>query len=187
MNPHGSPPRASRRAIHVGRAPGYAEAFTLVELLIAASILVVALLAIAAVLPTADMSLHQSGQISKAVSLAQEMIEMLKNDPFSQLSLYNGVDSRNTATYPVDDPNPPIPGNAGNFMGGSNIAKWANDIALYLVTGGGITGGYGTIAVSTVASDGSGNPILRKVTVTVNWTDGGRPYLVRLETLASAI
>ncbi|MBI3121746.1 MAG: prepilin-type N-terminal cleavage/methylation domain-containing protein, partial [candidate division NC10 bacterium] len=35
--------------------------FTLVELLVAASILVVALLGIAAVLPTADLSLHQAG------------------------------------------------------------------------------------------------------------------------------
>ncbi|MBI2164175.1 MAG: prepilin-type N-terminal cleavage/methylation domain-containing protein, partial [candidate division NC10 bacterium] len=131
------------------------EGFTLVEVLVAATILVVALLGIAAVLPTADMSLHQAGQISKAVALTQEMIEMVKNDPFSQLSLYNGVDTRTTGTYPVDDPNPPIPGDAGNFMGGSNVTKWANDIALYLVTGAGITGGYGTITVSTVATDGT--------------------------------
>ncbi|MBI2113985.1 MAG: hypothetical protein HYT85_02700, partial [candidate division NC10 bacterium] len=83
--------------------------------------------------------------------------------------------------------NPPIPGDAGNFMGGSNVTKWANDIALYLVTGAGITGGYGTITVSTVATDGTGNPILRKISVVVNWTDAGRPYQVTLQTLASAI
>jgi hypothetical protein len=29
--------------------------------------------------------------------------------------------------------------------------------------------------------------ILRKVSVAVNWTEGKRPYQVRLETLASAI
>lgn len=161
--------------------------FTLVEVLVAATILVVALLGIAAVLPTADMSLHQAGQISKAVALTQEMIEMVKNDPFSQLSLYSGVDTRTTGTYPVDDPNPPVPGDAGNFMGGSNVTKWANDIALYLVTGAGITGGYGTITVSTVATDGTGAPILRKISVVVNWTDAGRPYQVTLQTLASAI
>ena len=161
--------------------------FTLAEVLVAATILVVALLGIAAVLPTADMTLHQAGQISKAVALTQEMIEMVKNDPFSQLPLYNGVDTRTTGTYPVDDPNPPVPGDAGNFMGGSNVTKWANDIALYLVTGAGITGGYGTITVSTVATDGTGAPILRKISVVVNWTDAGRPYQVTLQTLASAI
>lgn len=161
--------------------------FTILETLIAASIMVVALLGIAAVLPTADMSLHQSGQISKAVALGQEMIEMIKNDPFTQLPAYSGVDTRNPATYPTDDPNPPVPGNPGNFMGGSNVTKWANDINLYLVTGTGITGGYGTIAVTTVANDAGGNPILQRVTVTVNWIDSGRPYLIRLATLASAI
>jgi type II secretory pathway pseudopilin PulG len=164
-----------------------AKGFTFVEVLVAASILVVALLGIAAVLPTADMSLHQSGQISKAVSLAQEMIEMIKNDPFSELTFYNAVDTRTTSTYPVDDPNPPIPGNPGNFMGGSNITKWATDIQLFLASGTGITGGYGTIGVTTVATDTGGNPILRKVSVVVHWTDSGRPYQVRLETLASGI
>ena len=176
-HPDASPPRGLR--------PG--KGFTIVEVLVAAAILLVALLGIAAVMPTADMNLHLAGQISKAASLAQEMIEMTKNDPFSQLSLYHGVDTRNPATFPLDTPNPPIPGDAGNFMGGTNVAKWANDITVYLATGAGITGGYGTISVSTVATDATGNPILRKASVTVNWIDGGRPYQVKLETLASAI
>jgi len=176
-HPDTCPPRGLR--------PG--NGFTIVEVLVAATILIVALLGIAAVMPTADMNLHLAGQISKAASLGQEMIEVIKNDPFSQLSLYNGVDTRNAGTFPIDTPNPPIPGDAGNFMGGSNAAKWANDINVYLATGAGITGGYGTIGVSTVATDAGGNPILRKVSVTVNWTDGGRPYQVKLETLASAI
>jgi type II secretory pathway pseudopilin PulG len=167
----------------VGRHGG----FTMMEVLLAASIMVVALLGIASVLPSADMNLHQSGQISKAVSLAQQMIETLKNDPFTALPSYQGVDTRNTGTYPVDDPTTPIPGNPGNFMGGSNITKWATDINLYLATGAGITNGYGTIAVSDVATDAGGNAILRKVTVTVRWTDRGNPYSVKLETLASAI
>lgn len=179
--------RLSRRTESLRRAAPHVEGFSVIEVLAAASILVVALLGIAAVLPTADMTLHQSGQVSKAVSLAQEMIEMLKNDPFSQLTLYGGVDTRTTGTYPVDAPVPPIPGDAGNFSGGSNVTKWANDIALFLTTGRGITGGYGTITVSTVATDTGGNPIMRKVSVVINWTDGGRPYQVKLETLSSGI
>ncbi len=165
----------------------HGRGFSLIEVLTSSSILIVALLGIAAVLPTADMTLHQAGQSSKAVSLAQEMIETIKNDPFSQLTMYGGVDTRNAATYPVDYPVPPIPGDAGNFMGGSNVGKWANDISQYLATGAGITNGYGTIAVSDVANDGSGNSILRKVTVIVGWTESGRTYHVKLETLASAI
>ncbi len=161
--------------------------FTLVEMLVASVILVVALLGIAAVLPTMDMDLSEAGRSSKAVSLCQEMIEMIKNDPFTQLVSYNNVDTRNITTFPVDDPNPPIPGNAGNFMGGSNVSKWKNDIALYLSTGAGITGGYGTIRVASVASDSSGNDVLRKVSVVVFWTDGGRPHQIQLDALVSAI
>jgi prepilin-type N-terminal cleavage/methylation domain-containing protein len=163
------------------------DGFTLMEVLLAATIMVVALLGIASVFPSADMNLHQSGQISKAVSLAQQMIETIKNDPFTDLPAYQGVDTRNTATHPVDDPNPPIPGNPGNFMGGSNIAKWATDINLYLATGAGITNGFGTIAVSDVATNPSGAAILRRITVTVSWTDRGQPFAVTLATLSSAI
>jgi type II secretory pathway pseudopilin PulG len=176
----------SRRCRHrAGRASG--RGFTVLEVIVAASILVVALLGIASVLPVADMTLHQSGQISKAVALAQEMLEMVKNDPFTALPNYIGVDTRNTATYPVDDPTTPIPGSLSNFLGGTNVTKWANDINLFLASGAGITGGFGTIGVTDVAFDGSGNAILRKVSVRVNWTDRGRPYQIRLETLASGI
>ncbi len=163
------------------------RAFTVTEVLVASSILVLALLGIASMLPTAEMSLHQSGQISKAISLCQEMIEMIKNDPFTQLTLYNGVDTRTTSTIPIDNPIPPVSGSSGNFMGGSNVTKWSNDIALYLATGAGITGGYGKIVVSSVATDGSGTDILRKVSVTVYWNESGRSYQVSLETLASGI
>lgn len=163
------------------------DGFTMMEVLIAATIMVVALLGIASVLPSAQMNLHQSGQVSKAISLAQQMIETLKNDPFTALPSYQGVDTRNTGTYPADDPDPPIPGNPGNFMGGSNVVKWATDINVYLATGAGVTNGYGTIAVSDVATDAGGNAILRKIAVTLSWTDRGQSHSVRLETLASAI
>jgi type II secretory pathway pseudopilin PulG len=183
MRGHSLCPFNARTAGGAGRRAG----FTLVEILVAASILVMALLAIATVLPTSDATLHQAGQTSKANALAKEMLEILKNDPFNQLSLYHGVDTRNVASYPVDNPDPPIPGDAGNFMGGTNVAKWPSDISVYLATGAGITNGYGTIVVATAAVDGSGTPVLRKVSVTVHWTEGSRTYQARLETLASAI
>lgn len=160
--------------------------FTFVEILVAATIMVGALLAIATVLPTADMTLHRAGQVSKATALAQQMLETIKNDPFIDLLQYNGVDTRTTTTWPADDPVPPVSGAAGNFMGNSNVLRWRDDINLYLISGGGITGGYGTISVVNVAMDGT-NPILRKITVIVGWTDRGWPYTIQLSTLASAI
>ncbi|MFB3816675.1 MAG: hypothetical protein ACE147_03325 [Candidatus Methylomirabilales bacterium] len=176
----------SRALLPARRSRGHPPraGFTIAELLVASSILLVALLGIAAVLPVADMTLHKSGQISKAVSLAQEMIEIIKNDPFHVLDSYNGADTRNTATFPADEY--VGPGNPGNFMGTTNLTKWKNDIDLYLATGAGITGGYGTIGVVDVATV-SGSAVLRKVTVRVIWTEAGRSYQVELATLASGI
>jgi prepilin-type N-terminal cleavage/methylation domain-containing protein len=162
------------------------DGFTIIELLIASVIMVVALVSIASVLPTANMTIHQSGQATKAISLAQEMVEMIKNDPFSDLTLYNNVDSRTTSTYPVDSAIL-TPGNPSNYLGGSNVTKWKNDINLYLVSGAGITNGYGTITVAGVAQDAGGNDILRRVTVTVYWTERGQNKSVTLATLASKI
>lgn len=72
-------------------------------------------------------------------------------------------------------------------MGNTNVLRWRDAISLFLTSGAGITGGLGTISVTTVATDGSGNPILRRVTVVVGWTESGWPYTVQLSTLASAI
>jgi type II secretory pathway pseudopilin PulG len=172
--------------------------FTLMEVMLAACILVVALLGVAGVLPTSKGNVHRAGQISKAAWLAQEMVEMIKNDPFNQLNLYNGVDTRNTATYPIDSPIPPVAGATGNFSGGSNVAKWANDIAVFLAVGSGVAGGYGIITVSDVtcrnasntivACGGTNEAILRKVSVEVHWTEAGKAVApIKLETLASNI
>jgi type IV pilus assembly protein PilV len=165
------------------------DGFTILELLVASIIMLVALLGIAAVLPTADLTIHQSGQTTKAISLAQEMIEIIKNDRYNDLNLYNGVNTSNTATFPANNPDPPVPGSSTNFLGWTSLNKWKDDINLILLSGAGITNGFGTITVDTVASDLSAppNPILRKVTVTINWTERGENKLVTLATLASGI
>jgi Tfp pilus assembly protein PilV len=169
-----------RRRSSVGRSFNIREdGFTIVELLLASTILVVALLGIASVLPTADMTTHQSGQTTKAISLAQEMVEAIKNDPYNDLNLYSGVNTNDITTFPAD--NPPT------FLGNTRLTKWKNDINLILLTGAGITNGFGTITVSTVTSNPGGAPILRKVTVTVNWTERSQSRTVTLATLASGV
>ncbi len=166
--------------------------FSTLEVLIATTLLLVSLLGLASTLPTADRNVHLGGQNTKATALAQQMLETIRNDPFSQLILYNGldgqgVDTRNPQNFPADNPNPPIPGNPGNFQGGSNLTRWTNDIALFLASGSGITGGYGTVFVQSVAQDGGGNSILDRVTVTVFWTESGAARSLQLSTLVSGI
>jgi hypothetical protein len=155
--------------------------------LVASTIMVVALLGVAAILPTADQTIHYGGQKTKAVSMAQSMVEMIKNDRFNDISDYNGVDTRTPSTFgALTDVTPLVVGNTGSFLGNSNVVKWRDDISTFL-SGPGVTSGYGTVAIITEAKDGTGAPLLRKVVVTVGWTDSGRDYKVSLTTLISGI
>ncbi|MFQ5656486.1 MAG: prepilin-type N-terminal cleavage/methylation domain-containing protein [Candidatus Methylomirabilales bacterium] len=56
--------------------------FSAIEVLIAATIIVVALLAIASMAPTAYRTVDWSGEDTMAVTLAQQRIEFQKNQPF---------------------------------------------------------------------------------------------------------
>ncbi len=69
------------------------KGFTVVEVLIAAAILLVALLAVAGTLPTSSTNVDEGGRISNAVALAQQTLEAIKNSSFpptsSSCSVYN--------------------------------------------------------------------------------------------------
>lgn len=169
-----------------------AQGFSTLEVMMSSGLLLTVMLGLAGALPTSERNVHLGGQNTKAVALAQQMIETIRNDSFSQAGLYNGldgqgVDTRSPQNFPADTPNPPVPGNPGNFQGGTNLTRWANDIALFLATGAGITGGYGTVRVQGVAQDGTGNSILEKVTVTIFWTQAGIARSVQVATLVSGI
>jgi prepilin-type N-terminal cleavage/methylation domain-containing protein len=62
------------------RAP---RGLTLVEVLVAATILVVGLLGILTAFPTSYLNVVGSGAQSKAVAYARQQMEMLKNQPFT--------------------------------------------------------------------------------------------------------
>ncbi len=166
--------------------------FSIIEVMVGTTILTISLMGLASTLPTAEWNVHRGGQNTKANALAQQLLENIRNDPFNQLTLYNGqngngVDTRNPDNFPVDNPSPPVVGNPGNFTGGTNLTRWKNDIALVFSQGAGITGGYGTVLVVSVAQDGAGNSILNKVTVTVYWTESGIYRSLTLSTLVSGI
>ncbi len=59
------------------------QGFTLIEVLIAASILAVGLLALVSVFPIGYVDVTVSGGQSKATAYAQQMMEQLKNQPFT--------------------------------------------------------------------------------------------------------
>ena len=140
---------------------------TLPEILIAASVLTVALLAMAGMFPTAFQNVKAGGQMTKATAIAQKMMEILRNESFANLSCslyptsYNGL---NTSAC-----------GSGTDSISTNCQKWANDIA-FSSDGRGLPSGWGSITVSSPATD------LRQVTVTVGWTESRGSKTVELVT-----
>src|SRR3972149_6787731 len=75
---------------HILREKG----LSLAEVLLAAAIISVAVLAIVGLFPTALQNVRYGGHMSQASSLAQEMIELIRTRPFADVSLYNNLDTR---------------------------------------------------------------------------------------------
>jgi prepilin-type N-terminal cleavage/methylation domain-containing protein len=156
---------------------GDRSGFTLVEVLVASMILVVALLTLASMFPMGYRQITDAGRMTVAVSGARHILEDVGDIPFNNISNINGVD---TAT------------NAGVIAGltGTEAAiarRWR-----YMLAGSGngftFTGAettaWGTVqpfggrAVVTVANTSA---TLRTVTVTV--TVPGLPAGVTLSTV----
>jgi type IV pilus modification protein PilV len=159
---------------------------TLLELLFAVSVISVTLLGVAGMFPSALRSVVSGGQVTKATILAQEMIDMIRNDPFDTLvTRYSGF---NTQTLTAGCPVSPA-----GFDPDSNKKKWKCDLLATEAqdSGRGLPGGFGTVTVACLNADGSvgscSGTDLRQVTVTVRWDRTGSrsvslvSYVVRME------
>jgi len=131
---------------------------TLAEVLLAAALMSVAVLAMVGLFPTALQNVRYGGHMSQASSLAQEMIEMIRTptQPFATASSYNNLDTQL----------PPPPTLIGAPL--AHFNRWKNDIAPANPAGG-LPQGRGTISVTPVA----GLPDLLQVTITVGWQERG--------------
>ncbi|MFQ5848272.1 MAG: hypothetical protein ACE5IQ_11465 [Candidatus Methylomirabilales bacterium] len=138
---------------------------TIVEVLLAAVIIMVAVLGIVGLFPTALQNVRYGGHMSQASSLAQEMIEMIRTQPFAAVFSYNGLDTRN-----------PAPGALPASVL-SHFARWQSDIAP-ANPGGALPQGWGTIQV---VENALGLADLKQVTITVGWQERG-PQVLTLDT-----
>jgi type II secretory pathway pseudopilin PulG len=132
------------------------KGFTLPEVLLSAVIIMVAVLGLVGLFPTALQNVRYGGHMSQASSLAQEMIELIRTQSFDMVSSYNGLDTRNA-------PPPLPPAVLGHFT------RWTSDIAPVNPTGA-LPQGWGTVSVGPVPG---GPPDLLEVTVTVGWRESG--------------
>jgi prepilin-type N-terminal cleavage/methylation domain-containing protein len=161
----------------LARPLGDRRGFTLVEVLVAAMILIVALLTLASMFPVGYRQIADAGRMTMAVSGARHILEDVGDVPFANISNLNGADTAsNTGVI------------AG--LGGTEAAiarRWR-----YMLAGSGNgftftaaeTTAWGTVqsfggrAVVTVANTSA---TLRQVTVTV--TVPGLPGNVTLSTI----
>lgn len=74
--------RNGNRPWHMKRALGNEHGFTLVELLVATTILITAIISIAGIFPTGRGNVDDAGKRSRAVALAQQNLEITKNSAF---------------------------------------------------------------------------------------------------------
>lgn len=162
---------------------------TLIEVLIAASVLAVALLGMAGAFPTALRQVSFGGRITKATSLAHQMMEDIRGDRSYYIPLYNGANTANPASYPANSPGAcgTSPSTADVFCGNTKLTRWAQDVTGNTGDGRPLAQASGTVAVVDQENPlpGGGGPVstttsILRVTVTVSWNEQTRPQSVAL-------
>ena len=130
---------------------------TLPEVLLASVIIVVAVLGIVGLFPTALQNIQYGGHMSKASSLAQAMIEMIRTQPFDRISLYDGLDTQD----------PP----QGDLLQSvlDHFEQWKDNIAPENPAGA-LPQGWSTVQVQDNAL---GLSDLKQLAITVGWQERG--------------
>jgi len=143
---------------------------TLVEFLIATSIVAVAMLGVAAMFPAALRSVISGGEMTKATVLAQAMTDIIRSEPFDILQTrYDSLDTRTVGvSCPLDETATPPP------YDDYTKKKWTCDLVRTGAQGSGrgLPGAYGRVAVQCVDASGAAASCasrLRRVTVAVLW------------------
>lgn len=143
---------------------------TLVEVLIATAIVSVAMLGIVGMFPVAHQQLRLGSDVTKATVLAQQMVEVLRDESFAAVPRYDAADTRAPAAFPPDDPAGTPP-----FRGGSLLRRWQQAITAAPELGG-LYRGWGQIEAASLDRG------LLSVTVTVGWSATPTDRTVQLTT-----
>lgn len=153
--------------------------FTLLEVLMGATILAVALLAMAAMFPVGYTNITEAGKMTMAITGARQVFEEVSALPFDNIINLDGFDTLDPATLPPGEPERTIArrwryalaGEGDGFtFTATEKGEWST-----LSTGGGITlNGRGQVNVVTLSAT------LDQVTVTITYP--GRSPSVQLVT-----
>ena len=102
---------------------------TLIEILVSAAILAVALLAIANMFPTGYTNATEAGRRTMALTAARQILEDMHSIPFANLAALNGFDSTNQATVPAGQPERDVARRWRYTLAGEGIGNFATNTA----------------------------------------------------------
>ena len=136
-----------------------AAGITMVELLVAASVVLVTIIAIATVFPVAMSGIDLGGDETVAAALAQSFGDLIRNESFATITSYNGFNSNNAATCPAT----PASANANCMAYRAQVQGLLRN------------GGASVVVTSTVNT--ATNQSLATVVVTVSWRPRGESWL----------
>lgn len=153
--------------------------FTLLEVLVGAAVLSVALLGMAAMFPTGYTNISEAGKMTMALTAGRQILEDISALPFDNIGSLNGFDTRNPVTLPPGEPERTMARRLRYALAGegdgftftaTEKAQWST-----LSTGQGVTlNGRGQVAVAALSAT------LTQLTVTITYP--GRAAGVRLVT-----
>lgn len=150
----------------------FTAGFTVMEILIAGTVLAVPLLGMVSLFATGYTNVGDAGKLTMAVSAGQQMVEGMRSIPYENLPNLDGLDTANLATLPGADPEHELARRwryalagegAGFVLSAEERAAWGT-----LATGSVPFGGRGRISVVNQT------PTRRLVTVTVTIPGQGR-------------
>ena len=143
---------------------------TIVEFLVATSIVAFAILGVASMFPAALRTVMRGGETTKAIMLVQAMADIIRSEPFDVLvARYDNLDTQSlSVSCPLDETGLPPP------YDDYTKKKWACDLRLTGAqdSGRGLPGASGRVRVECVDAGGAVVTCpngLRRVTVSVSW------------------
>ena len=140
--------------------------FSLPEALLAAGVVATVLLAVTRLVPTASQQITAGGNLTRASTLAQALLEMVRGEAhFADVLAYDGLDTARPEGFPAACRSAGVPGciNALEAAGEGKLDGWRRAVEE-------LGGGRGAVTVPAPA-DAPGLPRLAVVTVTISWTD----------------
>ncbi len=169
--------------------PRSGSGFTLVELLLGASILAFGLLALASMFSAGYTDVSKGSRLTMTSAAARQIIEDTHLLPFANVANLNGFDTNNAASLPANDPERTValrwryalagPGTGWTFTAAQQSA-WTR-----LSTESGAFGARGQISVQGAVIGGVASTTLWQMTVKI--TVPGQTNTIQLTTFISSM